>query len=231
MIILPSFRGFYKPASVVSGPFVPNAVSYNNNSYLTRIPGAIPDSTGGTISYWINCAGLEHVMLSFGGVGYVCYQSSQVYLFGYSTFNSTTVISTGVWHHIFSSWNTSTLTRNIYFDGSAVALSPGTNNNGVLPYATYGILIGSYTGNNYMVNGSICEFWFDNTYVDPATNITKFRSLEGKPVNLGTNGETPTGTSPKIYLKSNAANYGVNSGTAGNLTKAGAATFTDVSPP
>jgi hypothetical protein len=63
------------------------------------------------------------------------------------------------------------------------------------------------------------EVWIAvGQYVDPS-NISKFRDpVTGKPVNLGSNGQTPTGTSPTYYLKGPWQNFATNLGTGGAVT-------------
>jgi len=46
----------------------------------------------------------------------------------------------------------------------------------------------------------------------------------GKPVNLGSDGSTPTGNQPIIYLNGDETNFQINAGSGGNLTVTGALT-------
>ena len=52
-------------------------------------------------------------------------------------------------------------------------------------------------------------------------NRLKFRDAFGNPVSLGTDGSTPTGTAPAIYMRFDPASQGTNSGTGGAFTKTG----------
>ena len=68
--------------------------------------------------------------------------------------------------------------------------------------------------------GDTSDFWFSTTDyfdLDVATNCRKFSDAVGRPIDLGPNGELPTGTSPAIFLKGPAATYGNNLGTGGGF--------------
>jgi hypothetical protein len=53
-------------------------------------------------------------------------------------------------------------------------------------------------------------------------NRRKFISAAGKPVSLGANGSTPTGSQPIIYLANPTATWQDNLGAGGNFTENGA---------
>jgi len=51
--------------------------------------------------------------------------------------------------------------------------------------------------------------------------LQKFRSAGGKPVSLGSDGSTPTGTAPTVYLKNPFGTFQNNLGGGGNFTVTG----------
>ena len=66
--------------------------------------------------------------------------------------------------------------------------------------------------------GSIYEFWMDwgqNIDLTNTTQRRKFINADLTPPSLGANGETPTGTSPEIYMTGGAATFATNLGTGG----------------
>lgn len=76
----------------------------------------------------------------------------------------------------------------------------------------------------------LAELYFNSgAFLDMATNITRFRSAGGKPVNLGTDGSRPTGSAPYAYFKNKATNFHVNEGTGDDLVPAGS--LSDVAGP
>lgn len=102
--------------------------------------------------------------------------------------------------------------------------------------------IGGNAFDEFML-GDMAEFWFApgvsllNSIGDlPTGNLRKFRTADGKPVGLGADGSTPTGTAPAIYLRvaptTGVANdFLTNRGTGGDFTYAsGALTLSSTNP-
>ena len=73
-------------------------------------------------------------------------------------------------------------------------------------------------------NGCLAEMYFALEYLDISitANRRKFITAGKKPVDLGADGSTPTGTQPIVYFKNVAASVGTNSGSGGNFTITGA---------
>jgi len=61
-------------------------------------------------------------------------------------------------------------------------------------------------------------------------NRRKFISAEDKPVDLGSDGSTPTGTAPLIFLSNPTATWQNNLGSGGNFNENGALTDAGDSP-
>ena len=61
-------------------------------------------------------------------------------------------------------------------------------------------------------------------------NRRKFISADGKPVDLGSNCSTPTGTAPAVCFSGNASSFGTNKGTGGAFTLTGTLTDAVTSP-
>lgn len=84
--------------------------------------------------------------------------------------------------------------------------------------------------------GDMAEFWFDDSYIDFSVeaNRRKFMTAGGKPVDVGTDGSTPTGSAPIIYLSVRpgdaAADFCTNRGTGGNFTQNGTLALASTSP-
>jgi hypothetical protein len=65
-------------------------------------------------------------------------------------------------------------------------------------------------------NGEISDFWLDNSY---NADLSGFYDTDtGKPLDLGEDGSTPTGSSPLIYLPLRGDDAGSNKGTGGDFT-------------
>jgi hypothetical protein len=65
--------------------------------------------------------------------------------------------------------------------------------------------------------------------ISPAT-IAKFFSAAGKPVALGADGSTPTGTAPRIFFSGDNSSFATNKGTGGSFTLTGSLTNASTSP-
>ena len=121
----------------------------------------------------------------------------------------------------------STSKRSIYINGVLDSTTWTTYTNGNLRWAGSGSDIatelGSTNSGNIMPPGNLGGLWVNNSYIDLSvqSNREKFVSgtgIDAKPVDLGANGELPTGTSPLIYLPMYGNNAGKNYGTGGDFT-------------
>jgi hypothetical protein len=78
-----------------------------------------------------------------------------------------------------------------------------------------------------LLEGAIQEIFVErDTYTDfsVAANRRKFITADGKPVPLGSDGSTPTGTQPLIYLRDPYNSFETNYGSLGDFTVTGALT-------
>lgn len=68
--------------------------------------------------------------------------------------------------------------------------------------------------------GDFANMWIaPGVYIDftVMANRRKFITAANKPVNLGSDGSTPTGTAPAIYFTGNASSFGSNAGPGGSF--------------
>lgn len=147
------------------------------------------------------------------------------------TYVGGTNLTIGSWIHVLVSWNTTTSTRHFYY--SDVADTPITNTiaPGNIDYTGANNGVGQNQVPAASLDADVAEVWFNTSYLDLSVeaNRRKFIKANGKPEYLGKNGERPTGSSPLLYFKGPASNWGTNSGTGGNFAVTG--TFTDATPP
>lgn len=134
--------------------------------------------------------------------------------------------SSGVWYHVIASWDLATAgNRRIYVDGSDQT-NQLTFTNDNLNYASGGFVrVAADNGLGNLFIGSLCELYFTvpASYYDlsNSTNRLKFRTAGGKPENLGSDGSTPTGTQPLVYLKNPFGTFQNNAGSGGNFAVTG----------
>jgi hypothetical protein len=138
------------------------------------------------------------------------------------------------WHHIMGTADFAHAAGEkiwkILLDG-VDALTIGTENNIQdnaadsfvwYPNPTNDFIILSETG----VVFELADFWmsFDQSFlvggVIPEELILKFRTADGKPVDLGADGSTPTGTAPQIFRTGDATAFLINVGSGGGTNDA-----------
>lgn len=150
-------------------------------------------------------------------------------------FMTSAITDTSAWHHIAFSFDLSSpSSRHLYVDGqpdlSSVDYPVTTMDDTASQWGLF-----ADNGGNAEYHGEVAEFWLAlDQYLDLGTNLGKFRSADGKPVDLGTDGALPTGTAPTIYLSLRAGDapgtFAINRGTGGGFTLHGILTASATSP-
>lgn len=229
--------------NVASGTYELNAVKFDGaNDYLTR--GAdltgIADGTAGLFSAWVRLDDADAVLqtllanlLSTARFNVTRTAANKFRFFARTSVPATildqattaTYQASAKWIHLLASWDLTATTAYIYINDVADVTST-TKTNGTIDYvtATPNWSVGSETDGTNKFYGSLSEVYFTNTFLDisNSTNRRKFIDASGLPVSLGSDGSTPTGTAPIVYLKGDSSAFGVNSGTGGNFTVNGA---------
>lgn len=123
------------------------------------------------------------------------------------------------WSHFIASVSVSNARAQIYVDGSsAMSVTPtgaGHNFSNTHGWFNY------QTGAVAPVDAEIAEWYIHcsaSLDLSVAANLQKFRSAAGKPVDLGADGSTPTGSQPHYYHRGNAASFLTNLGSLGDAT-------------
>ena len=126
-------------------------------------------------------------------------------------------LSFGSWAHVMCAYDPTNYSGNppvMYVNGVSVTAhqSPGSNwttqngNNSAGLWARYGGGVKS--------DCHLSDFWMDDQYIDltNSTNRAKFYN-SGSPVDLGSDGSTPTGSQPLNFFSGPASNWSTNLGT------------------
>ncbi len=132
------------------------------------------------------------------------------------------------WHHIICSWNRSTQTYHMYFDGADdlnVVASGSDNNSNYTAITKLGKIA---TGGSFFLNAELVDVYMNyDAAIDLSVeaNRLKFRNSRGKPVFLGSQGELPTAAQPTFFFSGEGSALGVNKGyggvfSAGTMTPA-----------
>lgn len=148
-------------------------------------------------------------------------------------FETSAIIASATWRHIVSSWDCNygagLKKAKIMIDG--VADCTITNDvtvgfNVDYTVADWAVLATNAGASKF--DGCLADLLFDDTaYLDvsQAANLALFRSSDGKPINLGDNGELPLGTTPIVFQRVEeggaASAFLTNRGLGGNWTENG----------
>jgi hypothetical protein len=241
-------------AAVLAGAargFIANGVTFDASTYLTRGAGftGAADGKQFTFSAWVQTDGTEILYLlnaetgGFFGIRCVLRNVAITTLNTSAAQNLVAVttgnpLNTSGWNHIAISVDmASTSRRWIYINGVAATVT----------WSVYGNSNTDMTRTNWQVNASdssgggaqafnLAEEWFTPTYIDLSvpSNLAKFISVSGKPVNLGVNGDLPTGSTPLLYLsRQNSGDvntFVTNRGSGGGMTINGTLTASTTNP-
>ncbi len=212
----------------------------------------IADGTFGTVSFWFRFTGgdgaAQHLFnISEAGPAYhlivgrdgsnlmrmLARDSSLGALV--SVASTTSYTADGTWRHCRMSWETG-VSFQMYIDAVDRLAGGGTNNAGNIAYNTNvnPTTIGADAVAGQKWTGDVADLWFTNltnlNWANP-TIMQAFRSPSGYPADLGSNGQTPTGSSPILYLGNPFGTFQTNLGTGGNFVVTGALTAASSNPP
>jgi hypothetical protein len=246
MLTVNAASGFGAGSAAV--PYASDAVLFDGtNDYLSR--GA--DLTGmangklGTLSVWLDFAGGDGVEIRFlnSNTDFNCWKLTTNKLqivgqdaSGYVDFRSTTsFVAASGWQHLLTSWDVGNSAGHLYLNG-VDDLNQVTNADGTIDYTGTDWTIGSGPGGAGKANVNMADMCFDPTYIDlsVAGNRAKFIDGSSKPVDLGADGSTPTGSQPILFhhidVDAAASTFATNLGTGGGFTENGSLTVSSTSP-
>ena len=145
-------------------------------------------------------------------------------------------LGAGTWRHILFA---TTGAANQLYIGDAL-VSPGTDTANNINTNWGGATswnVGANSSGSIKMDGGLAELYLapgQTLDISIEANRRKFIDADGKPVNLGLTGASPTGTAPLLYLHlddgETANNFAINRGTGGNLTVTGALSTYPSSP-
>ena len=236
-----------------SGSYQANAVKLDGiTTYLSKSGNLASIANGKTFSFslWIrldSSTGGQVISLGNSSFNYWTFTTSNVANeFSVVGRNSAGTIicqiATGLgysgpgstWYNVLCSVNLGTGVSNLYVNNvSDDVVTTLTNDtiNFAASSATFDIGSSADGAPTILFNGGLAEIWWDTSFIDFSVSGNRAKFISGGlPVNLGSTGQTPTGSSPLLYLKSAAAQFGTNSGTGGNLTQNGTFAIASSSP-
>lgn len=234
-------------AVVAATAFSAEAVLFDGtNDYFTKGSDLTGNADGkvGIISFWAkkNTEGtLQYLFTTTSGPGY--------FQLRFNTLNQIHVTGTdsgatiqldlkgsaptdGEWHHYLMSWDLANNYAEIYIDDVATYFTP-TKNNATLDYTQSTWYIGSNASTTAKMDGCVAQMYVnlaETLDLTVADNRRLFIDGNGDPVDIGSDGSTPTGTSPIIFLRGRASDFYTNSGTGGGFSHLGNLTTCATSP-
>jgi len=153
--------------------------------------------------------------------------------------NSPAITAGADWHHFLWGWDISVPTCQLYIDDVDEPLSNCIQTDPAEVDGTQSdwFLMRSNTGGSRF-NGCAAEVYYhQTTYLDFDTesnrrlfNDGSGGSAGGKPVDLGSDGSTPTSSQPIIYLNGDNTNFQTNQGSGGNFNVEGSLAACSTSP-
>lgn len=197
----------------------------------------VSDSPLGTASYWFQCESPNVPRLfntpTSGGISPVTIDLEDATGTNYVSVNLSLVLPQacdGFYHNLIVSWDTNhtagsrivqvaydgTLQTTTTFDGGSAAFAVDWTSAGFDVAIGHAIGAGSppsFIGEVYVTIGERLD-------LSDSTNIDKFIS-GGLPVNLGSNGSTPTGNQPAIYMTGGPVAFSANNGSGGAFADLG----------
>jgi hypothetical protein len=149
----------------------------------------------------------------------------------YST--STYMVGMG-WKHILASWDLSAARAQLYVSDVDDRAGSPTLTNTNIDYTSLNWAIGTRFGGALGLNAEVADFYVNfatSLDISNSTNRRKFITAGLAPVDLGSDGSTPTGTAPIIYLHGAVASWHTNDGAGGGFTLTGTLTAAGSNPP
>lgn len=227
------------------GEQVPAVTFDGTNDFMTRgsgLDGAMDSSTG-MMSFWFRMNGGNGAQQSLirseeGAVNVRRFTDNtwQIQLIDptFSTLfvvtSTPTFLAGSGWHHFMASWDTNASAGNkigqVYIDDASVA-GTHTDAGGAMDidYTEVSWAVGARQNATEKLNADIADvaMWFgERLDLSIEANRRKFISSSGDAVDLGANGELPTGSAPIMFFRGPASSFNTNLGTGGDFSVTGA---------
>jgi hypothetical protein len=248
-----SINGHTARGSSVNGvtwpdPYSMQLVLFDGSSdYLTRGAGLTGASDGksGIVSFWSDLQGgdgSQDTIFYLQGGYLTCERFSNnkykidIYTSGATKSleidTSSTYTSSSGMKHILFAWDVATSTAQCYVSDSNDAGTATTLNN-TLDYTRSNWGVGARDLGTEKINTKMGDLYFniaETLDISSTANRRKFIDASGNPVDLGSDGSTPTGSAPIMFFSGAVASWHTNKGSGGGFTENGTLTDAGVYP-
>jgi hypothetical protein len=206
------------------------------NDYLSRAGSIGADSKLGIFSCWINTANTGDannavlLLADTSGTLRIHRRDSgggnliQVLEGGGAIFLISTipVVAADGWVHVLASWNVaSSGTIKLYINDVDVTQLNASADTTITYSSTTEFVIGANSGGATKADFDVYDFYLNtatNLDLTNSTNRRKFIDGSGNPVDLGSDGSTPTGSAPALFFSGETASWHTNKGSGGAFT-------------
>ena len=234
------------------GPFSVNAVHFGGSADNLQREGALSGAVDGNsllLSLWFNITGGDGVSQflftdssnriflqrqTTGGLQFRLRSPAPATIWEIVTTASYTTVSNPGWHHLLIAAELdASPVGQIYIDDVAAPFTVAEPlAEGDIDWTIGDYFIGSTQVPGAWYNGDMAEVYITNEYLDISNTANRrlFIDVNGFPVDLGSDGSTPTGTAAIIYFSGDTATWHTNDGTGGGFTENGALTDASSSP-
>ncbi len=234
------------------GPFPVNAVHFDGtNDNLTRGAGLTGAADGEDLllSIWVNMTGQDdetHHIISNVNNNFIFtrlldnkFQFSvrspaPATIWDVSTDTLYSTTDNPGWHHILiAAQLDGTPVGQVYVDDVEAAVTEATApTNGDIDFTTTNHAIGGTVAGGFRLEGDLAEVYLTNEYLDISSEANRRLFIDSNqfPVDLGSDGSTPTGTAALLFFSGATATWHTNDGTGGGYTETGALTDASTSP-
>lgn len=231
-------------------PYSANGVTFDGtNDYLDRgaeLTGNA-DSKVGLFSAWVkfDSSASESEYLFTVSSGYFSIQRRNTDLLQIQGFNASateilrarttaTFDDTDGWIHILMAWDMADGPRVQIYVNDADDTDVIVSSDDTFDYTRGDSFIGAHpSGTSGFVGADVADFYLnlaETLDLSTTANRRKFIDSSGKPVDLGSDGSSPTGNAPIVFLHGDTATWHTNDGPGGGYTENGALTDAGSSP-
>lgn len=194
------------------------------------------DGKAGTLSYWVKFNGDDGVEQSITENDGAFFNSRKlvdntIKVQGFNggeilllPSNSTFTVASG-WVHVLASWDLANGLGHLYIDNVSDLGTPVLTDD-TIDYARADWLVGVNSALTFDLNADMADLWFDDNFIDITDDAERAKFINATtllPVDLGDDGQLPTGTTPILSLnKSTTGGWEDNRGSGGGMTVTGA---------